>query len=62
MDLARIVLLLRFDIAALMGYTGETFSRFFGGAAGALTAALATTAWLALPVAFGARMFQRKDF
>ena len=61
-DLARIVLLLRFDIAALMGYTGETFSRFFGGAAGALTAALATTAWLALPVAFGARMFQRKDF
>ncbi len=61
-DLARVVLLLRFDIAALMGYTGEAFSRFFGGAPGALTAALATTLWVALPVALGARLFRRKDF
>jgi Cu-processing system permease protein len=61
-DLARVVLLLRFDIAALMGYTGEAFSRFFGGAPGALTAALATTLWVAVPVALGARMFRRKDF
>lgn len=61
-DLARVVLLLRFDIAALMGYTGEAFSRFLGGATGALTAALTTTLWLALPVALGARLFRRKDF
>ncbi len=61
-DLARILLLLRFDIAALMGYTGEAFRDFFGGMKGGLTVVAAGTLWLALPVAFGIRAFRRKDF
>jgi Cu-processing system permease protein len=61
-DLARVLLLLRFDVAALMGYTGAVFARFFGGATGTLVAATTLLAWVAVPVAVGLRAFRRKDF
>lgn len=61
-DLARVVLLLRFDVAALMGYTGAVFQRFFGSAGGAALAAGALALWIAVPIWVGARAFQRKDF
>ena len=60
-DLARVLLLLRFDVAALLGYTGAVFARFFHGA-GALVAGAALVAWIAAPVALGVRAFRRKDF
>lgn len=61
-DLARVILLLRFDVAALMGYTGAVFEQFFGGAGGAALASLALVAWTALPLLVGIRQFQKKDF
>lgn len=61
-DLARVLILLRLDVAALMGYTGAVFQRFFGGVAGSLLAAGALLVWIAAPVALGARRFNRKDF
>ena len=61
-DLARILLLLRFDIAALMGYTGEVYARFFGSGAGVALALSAAAAWLVVPLALGGRAFGRKDF
>jgi Cu-processing system permease protein len=60
-DLARLLLLVRLDGAALLGYTGAVFQRFFGGA-GALVAGAAIVLWVALPAWGGARLFQRKDF
>ena len=33
-DLGRVLLLLQFDNAALLGYTGAVFERFFGSALG----------------------------
>ena len=60
-DLGRVLLLLQFDVAALMGYTGAVFARFFGGA-GAAVAAAALVAWVAVPVWLGLRAFRRKDF
>jgi hypothetical protein len=33
-DLGRILFLMKFDIAALMGYTGAVFQRFFGSGLG----------------------------
>jgi Cu-processing system permease protein len=60
-DLARVLLLLRFDVAALMGYTGAVFASFFGGP-GAAVAAAALAAWIAVPIALGMRAFRRKDF
>ena len=61
-DIARLGLLLRFDGAAMMGYTGAVFLKFFSGWTGALVAALALTTWLAAPVALGMRVFRKKDF
>ena len=60
-DLARLLVLQQFDVAALLGYTGAVFTRFFGGA-GSFVAAGAALVWIALPAFAGARLFSRKDF
>lgn len=61
-DLARVLLLLRFDVAALLGYTGAVFERFFGGTTGSAVAGAALAAWIGVPVALALRAFRRKDF
>lgn len=61
-DLARTILLLRLDVAALMGYTGAVFRAAFGTAGGATIAILALSLWVAVPWWLGASAFDRKDF
>jgi Cu-processing system permease protein len=61
-DLARVLLLLRFDTGALMGYTGAVFERFFGTAEGMIVACCALVLWSGLPLVLAARRFQVKDF
>ncbi|HEU4569367.1 MAG TPA: ABC transporter permease subunit [Gemmatimonadales bacterium] len=61
LDLGRVVLLLQFDSAALLGYTGAVFAKFFGAAWGALLAGLALTAWVVVPVGTAGRIFRRRD-
>lgn len=61
-DLARVLLLLQFDVAALMGYTGAVFERFFGSGLGMATAFVALTSWLVAPLIAGQALFRRKDF
>ena len=61
-DLARVVLLLRFDVSALMGYTGAVFKNFFGGSGGLAVAVIALALWVTVPTWLGVRAFQRKDF
>lgn len=61
-DLARVLLLLRFDAGAVQGYTGAVFARFFGSGGGAALAAMALLLWAAVPAALGLRAFRRRDF
>jgi Cu-processing system permease protein len=61
-DLARVVLMLNFDVSALMGYTGAVFREFFGGPTGLLVALGALTVWVAIPLWSGSRLLERKDF
>ncbi len=61
-DLARTILLLRLDVAALMGYTGAVFRAAFGTASGAVIALATLALWVVIPWWFGARAFDRKDF
>lgn len=61
-DLARILMLLQFDLAALMGYTAASFQRFFGNALGLPAALFTLFLWWSLPVLLGLRLFRRKDF
>ena len=61
-DLGRILLLLSFDISALMGFTGAVFRRFFGSGLGQGVAISALVVWLIVPFALGLRRFNRKNF
>ena len=61
-DLGRVLLLMQFDVSALMGYTGAVFERFFGSGLGIAISAGALMLWAAGPLAFGLRLFNRKDF
>lgn len=61
-DLGRVLLLMHLDAAALLGYTGAVFERFFAGNTGACLAAGMLLLWIAAPVAVGALWFRRKDF
>jgi Cu-processing system permease protein len=61
-DLVRIALLLQFDIAALLGYTGAAFTHFFSGPSGLIAIALALAAWIGVPFAAGFLAFKHKDF
>lgn len=60
-DLSRILVLLKLDISALMGYTGAVFSEFFGSASGMLLSALVLLVWAVVPVWLSMKKFQRKD-
>lgn len=61
-DLARVLLLMQFDLGALAGYTGAVFERFFGSAGGSGLSAAALLLWVILPLGVGLRQFSRKDF
>jgi Cu-processing system permease protein len=61
-DLGRVLILMRFDTAAMLGYTGAVFRDFFTGPAGIAVAMTALAVWLAAPLALGFRFFRRKDF
>lgn len=61
-DLSRILLLLKLDISALMGYTGAVFQQFFGTNWGILIAFSVLFAWIAIPAWSIRRVAMRKDF
>ncbi len=61
-DLARIMVMLEFDVSALMGYTGAVFNRFFGTAMGITTAGAMLLVWLSVPMWIGLNVFRKKDF
>lgn len=61
-DLTRILILLEFDISALMGYTGAIFRQFFGSSTGVVVAGSILLVWLAWPVYAGQKQFEKKDF
>ena len=61
-DLARVALLLQFDVSALLGYTGAVLQKFFETTTGLLVTAISLFVWIAGPILLGSRAFQRKDF
>jgi Cu-processing system permease protein len=61
-DLARVLLVLRVDEAALMGYTGAVVQRMLGGSLGVLAAAAGLAIWTLVPGLLALRAFGRRDF
>ncbi|MEQ9299490.1 MAG: ABC transporter permease subunit [Cyclobacteriaceae bacterium] len=61
-DLSRIFIMLKFDAAALFGYTGALFNKFFGSGLGLAVALGALSLWSIVPVWLIIRIANRKDF
>ncbi|MBL7811412.1 MAG: ABC transporter permease subunit [Bacteroidetes bacterium] len=60
-DLARIMVLLKLDISALMGYTGAVFQEIFGNGLGIAMGFVVLTLWVLLPLWLSVRIFRRKN-
>ena len=61
-DLSRIIILLKLDISALLGYTGAVFQKFFGTNIGILTSMFTLILWVVLPVLRIVNKSRNKDF
>lgn len=60
-DLGRIVILLKLDVSALMGYTGALYRDFFGSGFGIGYAFFIMIIWVLLPLYVAVRIFNRKN-
>jgi len=61
-DLSRILILLKLDISALLGYTGAVFKEFFGTNLGLISSLFVLTLWVIIPVWRMKVKLQKKDF
>lgn len=61
-DLSRILILLKLDISALLGYTGAVFKKFFGTNFGLIISFSVMILWIALPVWRINTKLKKKDF
>ena len=60
-DLARILILLKMDVSALMGYTGAVFTEYFGTLRGMLISFTILILWLLIPYFISERRFIKGD-
>lgn len=60
-DLARILVLMKLDISALLGVTGAIFQQFFSSSTGFIIAMTLLFVWIAFPIILAFRIFYRKD-
>jgi Cu-processing system permease protein len=60
-DMGRILVLLKMDVSALMGYTGAVFQNFFGNTFGIAITLFVMCLWMIVPVGLSLRKFKRKD-
>lgn len=60
-DIGRIMILLRMDESALMGYTGAIFRNFFGTGTGMVISFFVLLLWVFIPAMLSVRRFKNKD-
>jgi Cu-processing system permease protein len=61
-DLSRILIMLKLDISALMGYTGAVFKDFFGTSIGMFASLSVLVIWVVFPLLNIVRKSNKKDF
>jgi Cu-processing system permease protein len=61
-DLSRILVMLKLDLSALMGYTGAVFRKFFGTSLGIIISYIALLIWTVTPVFWIVYKSRNKDF
>lgn len=60
-DLSRILMLLKLDASAMMGYTGAIFKDFFGNSIGMMVSFGLLILWIVVPFYISLKKFQKKD-
>ncbi len=60
-DLGRIMILLKIDISALMGFTGAVYKQFFGKSFGMIYSIGVMLLWILLPLFASVRIFRKKN-
>lgn len=61
-DIGRIFIILKFDVSALMGYTGAVFEKFFGNNLGMFISFFVQVFWFFVFFILGLKVFKNKDF
>ncbi len=61
-DLARIFVVMKMDIAVLMGYTGAVFKEFLYGNLGNILSIASLLLWITVPSVAGYLAFRRKNW
>ncbi|MBP6730800.1 MAG: ABC transporter permease subunit [Chitinophagales bacterium] len=61
MDMARIMVLMKLDISALMGFTGAVYKQFFGSSFGLLYTLLIMATWIIVPLLLSLKIFKVKN-
>ncbi len=60
-DMGRVLILLKLDTSALMGYTGALYQKFFGTSFGQMFSFTVLSVWLIIPLIVARKIFSRKD-
>jgi len=60
-DIARILVILQMDIAAMLGHTGAIFKAFFGTTWGLIIAYIVLCLWSFIPFVISLQKFRKKD-
>ncbi len=60
-DLSRVILIMKMDASALMGYTGAVFKEFFEQYAGLWVATGVLVLWIGIPLGIALKIFKHKD-
>lgn len=61
-DLSRVLILLKLDISALLGYTGAVFQKFFGTSQGLIISVFVLSLWVLISTYNIFRISRKKDF
>lgn len=60
-DVVRIMVTIREDLSAMMGYSGALFYKYFGSGAGVLMCGAILTCWILFPLIIGYWIYKKKD-
>jgi Cu-processing system permease protein len=60
-DLGRVLILLKLDISAMMGYTGAVFKKFFGSHWGMMLTIILLGIWALIPYLSSLAIFKKRD-
>ena len=61
LDLARFQVILKMDMAAMMGYSGAAFKQLLGETWGMILSVIVLFVWIIVPYLLSLRIFKRKD-